>query len=495
MDMEKTLKTNTDVQVDEPIMTELNPAGDAADLETTTTVQTLEQPEVTQGTTNDASLQEPAVEFTQDSTPQPKAKPRKRRKTAKTEPVIAEAQTLPDSPVLSDVPPSADEQTDQDNSLSELEGKLEELTRSVEQAGELITDSSDAAQELIDSTQQIADDLQSSNASLSEPSAAESDNATPGPEQLDEQIQASAEKILEDQSTNDPTPEPAVAGSSETATLINEPESIEPNPETLEAVSTDSAIDTASVEEVETQTPPQVAPEIQTPREPLEPAGRTRRSDANYASCLAVHHDRGGKVAEEYRALRTNLLSKYRDDRFCFMVASAEAGEGKTITCLNLGLIMAERLDRRTVVVDYNLRDGSMARLLGADQGPGIADVLLGSATLDDVIQPTAYPNLFFIPAGRACADRAGELMSRSAVKQSIDQLKNTYDYVLLDTPAVNTYSDAAITGLAANDALLVVRMNKTPRESVEHAMLSLQATNINIVGMLLTHRRPQWFS
>jgi receptor protein-tyrosine kinase len=176
------------------------------------------------------------------------------------------------------------------------------------------------------------------------------------------------------------------------------------------------------------------------------------------------------------------------------MVASAEAGEGKTTTCLNLGLVMAERLDRRTIVVDYNLRDGSMAKLLGADQGPGIADVLLGTATLDEVIQPTAYPNLFFIPAGRSSTDRAGELMSRSTVKDIIDQLKHNYDYVLLDTPAVNKYSDAGITGLAANDALLVVRMNKTPRESVERAILSLQATSVNIVGMLLTHRRPRWF-
>jgi capsular exopolysaccharide synthesis family protein len=501
MKMEKTLNENKDVQADQPIATELNAAGDTAGIETSTAVQTLEQQDVMQGLMDEASIQEPVVEFTENPTPKPKDKSRKRRKSAKAEPVSVEPEVQLDPAVLSDAQPSAGENADQDNSLSELEGKLEELSRSVEQAGEFIADSTSVAEELIESTQQIADDPQSSNSSISESSAVESNNASVEPTQLDEQIQTSADEIVNEQSAsdlnagfeNDLTGEPTSENSSETATLINEPESIDQNVETTEPVATNSIIDTGSVAEVETQTQPEVVPEIETPREILEPRVQIKRS-ANYSSCLAVHHDRGGKIAEEYRALRTNLLSKYRDDRFCFMVASAEAGEGKTVTCLNLGLIMAERLDRRTIVVDYNLRDGSMAKHLGADQGPGITDVLLGTATLDEVIQPTAYPNLFFVAAGRNSADRAGELMSRSTVKDIIDQLKHNYDYVLLDTPAINTYSDAGITGLAANDALFVVRMNKTPRESIERAILSLQATSVNIVGMLLTHRQPRWF-
>ena len=55
---------------------------------------------------------------------------------------------------------------------------------------------------------------------------------------------------------------------------------------------------------------------------------------------LVVHHDRGSAAAEKYRALRANLLGRYPDGRFCLLVTSAESGEGKTVTCLNLALAL-----------------------------------------------------------------------------------------------------------------------------------------------------------
>ncbi len=214
-----------------------------------------------------------------------------------------------------------------------------------------------------------------------------------------------------------------------------------------------------------------------------------------YPRVLVAWHDRGGKVTEEYRSLRTNLLAKSRDDRFCLMITSAQAHEGKTVSCLNLAFVMAERVDHKTVVVDLNLRNGQMAKLLGARPGPGVADYLRGTADLHGILQPTAYPNLFFLPAGRIENHQPSELLGRSELKRLVGQLRKDFDYVLLDTPAANQFSDACVAGLATGEALLVVRSHKTTREAVTRAINGLQNANVNLVGILMTHWRDRFFN
>jgi len=209
-----------------------------------------------------------------------------------------------------------------------------------------------------------------------------------------------------------------------------------------------------------------------------------------YSPLLLPHHDRGGTVAEEYRGLRTSLLSQCPDQRFCYVITSAVVGEGKTVTCLNLGLVMAERQEYRTIVVDFDCRKKKMAGLLAARATPGIADVLRGKARLQDVVQPTAYANLFLIPAGQARSDELGELVTRPELDEAVAELRRSYDYVLFDTPPVNVVSETAMMGRAVGEALVVVRMNRTHRESVEKAIRLLHAANVKVVGMVLTHRK-----
>ncbi len=209
-----------------------------------------------------------------------------------------------------------------------------------------------------------------------------------------------------------------------------------------------------------------------------------------YSPLLLAYHDRGGKVAEEYRALRTNMLAQCNDRKFCYLVTSSQPDEGKTITCLNLGIVMAERVDRRTVIVDCDLRKGKAAKLLGAAPNPGVAEVLRGQATLKDVVQATALPNLFFIPTGKADHHEVGEIMGRPELDELVEQLRRQFDYVLFDTPPVNIASDAGMLGKATGEALLVVRMNKTRRESVDRAVALLHAANVKPVGIILTHQK-----
>jgi capsular exopolysaccharide synthesis family protein len=229
------------------------------------------------------------------------------------------------------------------------------------------------------------------------------------------------------------------------------------------------------------------APQIIAPRQSSEALGRANTD--NYSSVLMPHHDRGGQIAEQYRSLRTNLLARYADERFSTLITSAEAGEGKTVTCVNLAMVLSERQERRTVIVDCDLRRSKVASLLKLPAARGLTDLLRGTCRISDVVQATAYPNLSVVQAGQAKYEEIGELVHRPELDEIIAELRQQYDYVLVDTPPINTVSDAGVIGRAVNDALLVVRMNRTHKESVERAMRLLSAANVKITGIVLTHQ------
>jgi capsular exopolysaccharide synthesis family protein len=209
-----------------------------------------------------------------------------------------------------------------------------------------------------------------------------------------------------------------------------------------------------------------------------------------YSETLVAHYDRGGGIAEDYRSLRTNLLAQYPDERCCVLITSAEANEGKTVTCLNLALILAERQERKTLVVDADLRKCTVATLLNAKNEPGLADLLRGAIRLEDAIKTTAYGNLFVLTAGKASRTDMGELLHRPELEELVNQVRQRYDYVLFDTPPITVTSDAGALGRAVHEAILVVRMNKTHRETADSAIRLLHAANVKPVGVVLTHHK-----
>ena len=226
------------------------------------------------------------------------------------------------------------------------------------------------------------------------------------------------------------------------------------------------------------------------PTASLQMAHTTIASTNGYSEVLQAHHDRGGVIAEQYRAIRTALLAQYPDRRFCLMVTSASASEGKTVTTLNTAIMLAERRDSSVVVVDSDLRKGQVAALLRGKTSPGLTDVLHGKAKLKDVIQPTVYPNLSFVSGGRASSEEVSELLSRPEMGEIIAELRQAYDCVLVDTPPVALVADTGVLGHAVNQALMVVRMNKTNMDSVDRAVRLLRAANVSVVGMVLTHQQ-----
>ena len=260
-------------------------------------------------------------------------------------------------------------------------------------------------------------------------------------------------------------------------------------------------VDIELVTEPAVQTPSGPGEDMVSPASPVAPAVPEQRPvgakprtvldcDAQFSELIVAHHDRGGGIAEEYRSLRTNLLARSANGKFGYIITSAEAGEGKTVTSLNLSVVLAEQAERRTIVIDGDLRRARIAKMVGCKRGPGLGEVLRGQATLGQAVQSTPYPNLFFLPSNRCDQHEIGELLGRMEREELFADLRRQFDYIIVDTPPINIASDAAILGQSVGEALLVVRMNKTRQESVEKAIRLLRAANVDLSGLVLTHRR-----
>jgi capsular exopolysaccharide synthesis family protein len=257
-----------------------------------------------------------------------------------------------------------------------------------------------------------------------------------------------------------------------------------PEPQSAQPLQHTAAAVIASTQTVSTEQ--KILPAYAAP----EPRIRAGAPTAKYDSSLLVHHDRGGKVAEEYRALRTSLLAQCGKEGFCYLVTSAQSGEGKTVTCLNLAMALAERASQRTIVIDADLRRGQIADLLSLDQTPGLAEYLRGRSELKEIIQPTLYENVWVVAAGHARKDEVAELISRPDLDGFFEEIRRMYDFVLVDTPPISKISDAGVLGRWVGEALVVVRMNHTHRESVDRVIGLLHGASIKPAGIVLTHRK-----
>ncbi len=239
-------------------------------------------------------------------------------------------------------------------------------------------------------------------------------------------------------------------------------------------------------------TPPSAAPSVPPQREAVVVGAK------DYSPVLVVHHDRGGKLSEQYRRLRTNLMARSPQGCLCLAITSAEPGEGKTVTCLNFSLVLEELPGIRVVVIDGDMRKGSLSELLQTEKTPGLAEVLRGSHSLEEAIHPTFYPNLDVIPCGEANKTELGTLLGAFPKSGVVSQLRKQYDCILIDTPAAGVISGACILAHEMGESLLVVKMHKTNLVSVERAVGLLKAADVKILGMFLTHQTeyvPTYFS
>jgi tyrosine-protein kinase Etk/Wzc len=192
--------------------------------------------------------------------------------------------------------------------------------------------------------------------------------------------------------------------------------------------------------------------------------------------------------AESYRSLRTNLqfagMEKGAGKARIVHVTSSEASEGKSTITANLGVTLA-LMGNRTLIVDLDLRKPAINKVFGIEKEPGITNFLAGHANLEEILHSKAADNLDVIPSG-VIPPNPSELLSQKALYDFLEQMRQKYDYILLDSPPVLPVTDAQILGRIADIVFLVIELGKTGIPAVEQAVRQLQAVDAHLAGSII---------
>jgi len=194
------------------------------------------------------------------------------------------------------------------------------------------------------------------------------------------------------------------------------------------------------------------------------------------------------EIAEAYRALRTSiLLSKTGRSAKVLMVTSALPQEGKTTTCVNLAIVLAQQ-GARVLLIEADMRRAGISKILHLKSDIGLSTIL-GQNTVPDpeeAIHPVAdVPNLRVLPAGPVVL-HPSEMLASPRMRDLIQSLEPEFDHIIIDTPPVLSVTDAALLSALADSTLLVIRAGMTSRAALRRAHDVLAHVDARIMGVIL---------
>jgi capsular exopolysaccharide synthesis family protein len=189
-------------------------------------------------------------------------------------------------------------------------------------------------------------------------------------------------------------------------------------------------------------------------------------------------------AAEQYRSLRTRIkrVESGRPLR-AIAITSPAKGDGKSLTAANLALTMAQEFQQRVLLIDCDLRRPSVHRLFGLSDGPGLGDVLMNVAEVDQALVALPEYHLTILPAGLP-PSRPAELLGSASMRRLLDTLRTRFDRILIDVPPVAPLADLHILAPMVDGLLMIVRAGVTPKPAIERALAGLDASTV--LGLVL---------
>lgn len=198
--------------------------------------------------------------------------------------------------------------------------------------------------------------------------------------------------------------------------------------------------------------------------------------------------------ADAFRMLRTELLMEMRKNNWrTLAITSPNKGAGKSTIALNLAISFALEVDHTALLVDADLRDPDLRRLLELPPGRGLSDYLSGEAALEDLLIHPRSGHLVLLPGGKPVAN-SSELMRSPMMDDLVRELRNRYPdrMVIFDVPPVLSGADTLALSSHMDATILLVEERKTKRADLERSLELLRDTNL--VGIVLnkSHQLPK---
>jgi polysaccharide biosynthesis transport protein len=200
---------------------------------------------------------------------------------------------------------------------------------------------------------------------------------------------------------------------------------------------------------------------------------------------LFVYRNPKSSVAEACRAIRTNLLFMTPDRPLrSMLVTSSGPREGKSTTVINAGITMAQS-GSRVLLVDTDMRRPRLHKAFGVPNELGVSSVIVGEATLSEIVKSTEVPNLYVAPCGPVPPNPA-ELFHAKAFKEFVASAVESFDRVIFDSPPINAVADPLVLSTQVDGVLVVFRAGETARALAQRALRSLQTVKAHLLGAIL---------
>ncbi len=211
------------------------------------------------------------------------------------------------------------------------------------------------------------------------------------------------------------------------------------------------------------------------------------KSEKDIKKSLIVLNEPQSHISESFRLLRTNITSMNIDrDNKVLMMTSALPSEGKTVTSCNLAITISQA-EKKVLLIDADLRKPKVHELFNISKIRGLTDVIYEKLPLAESIHRIVnIPGLDVLATG-ASTLKPSELLASKAFKKVLDDARNHYDVIIIDTPPVLSVSDPTIVSKLADGILFVVGAEQTSKWAVKKARRGLGKLGVNLLGVVLT--------
>lgn len=203
-----------------------------------------------------------------------------------------------------------------------------------------------------------------------------------------------------------------------------------------------------------------------------------------------LHKNLEFAATEQYKLIRANLDFTLPVDEKCPVigVTSSMRGEGKSTTAVNLSYAFAEK-GSKVLLIDADLRIPSIAKKMSIESSPGLADLLRGKGAQLTEFKSYLMSNWYILPSGNI-PPNPSELLGSGRMENILNQLREMFDYIIIDLPPVNIVSDAISISSLISGMIVVIREEYTAKKELEHCFRQLKLSNVNILGCVMNETK-----
>jgi len=203
-----------------------------------------------------------------------------------------------------------------------------------------------------------------------------------------------------------------------------------------------------------------------------------------------LHKNLEFTATEQYKLLRTNLEFTLPEDQKCPIigVTSSMRGEGKSTTAVNLSYVLAEK-GSRVLLIDGDLRIPSVAKKMEIEKSPGLTDILMGKGVQIEEFQSKLQDNWYILPSGEI-PPNPSELLGSSRMEAVLNDLRERFEYIVIDLPPVNLVSDALSIANFITGMVVVIREEYTEKKELEHCYRQLKLSNVKVLGCVMNEAK-----